>query len=25
MSEKVIELNNVWKIYQLGKVELTAL
>lgn len=25
MSEKVIELNNVWKVYQLGKVELTAL
>lgn len=25
MSEKIIELNNVWKIYQLGKVELTAL
>ncbi len=25
MSEKVIELNNVWKIYQLGKVELIAL
>lgn len=25
MSEKVIELNNVWKIYQLGKIELTVL
>ncbi|XOB42459.1 MAG: ABC transporter ATP-binding protein [Candidatus Nealsonbacteria bacterium] len=25
MSEKVIKLNNVWKVYQLGKVELTAL
>ncbi len=25
MSEKVIELNNVWKVYQLGKIELTVL